>query len=104
MVCNCRCSRFRTPRSAPISPHDRVSNQHRALQWLTRQSSDRNRASTTPRVEERLECRETNAAWVWGSPWDVERAPRKFGWWGAKQAEEKNTPLTMSDFNFPQFT
>jgi hypothetical protein len=70
----------------------------------TRRSSDRKRASAALRVEERHDCRGTNAVWAWGSPPWVERAPRKFGWWGAKQVEAKKSPLTVSAFSFPQFT
>jgi hypothetical protein len=56
----------------------------------TRRSSDRKRALATLRVEERHDCRGTNAVWAWGSPPWVERAPRKFGWWGAKQVEARS--------------
>jgi hypothetical protein len=42
---------------------------------------------------------------VWVSRWDMERAPRKLGWWGAKRVEKRGErKLTMSAFNFPQFT
>jgi hypothetical protein len=76
----------------------------RAVKVPTRRSSDRKRASAALRVEERHDHRGTNAVWAWGSPPWVRRAPRKFGWWGAKQVEAKNTPLTISAFSFPQFT
>jgi hypothetical protein len=76
----------------------------RAVKGLTRRSSDRKRAPAAPREEERHDCRGTDAVWAWGSPPWVERAPRKFGWWGAKQVEAKNTPLTISALSFPQFT
>ena len=35
-----------------------------------------------------LDCQGTSVVRVWGSPWDMERAPRKLGWWGAKRVDE----------------
>ena len=91
--------------SPPFHHATSCPTRHRAdAMGSTRRSSDRKRASAALRVEERHDRRGTNAVWAWGSPPWVERAPRKFGWWGAKQVEAKNTPLTISAFNFPQFT
>jgi hypothetical protein len=90
-----------------LSPHFTTQlrvQPSRAVRGLTRRSSDRKRAPATPRMEERHDYRGTNAVWAWGSPPWVERAPRKFGWWGAKQVEAMNTPLTISALSFPQFT
>jgi len=42
---------------------------------------------TTPRSEWK-NALGTNVVRVWRSPWDVERAPRKLGWWDAKRVDE----------------
>jgi hypothetical protein len=98
------CGHVCTPCSAPHFTTQLRVQPGRAVKGPTRRSSDRKRASAALRVEERHDHRGTNAVWAWGSPPRVERAPRKFGWWGAKQVEAKNTPLTISAFSFPQFT
>jgi len=90
---------FRTPHSAPhFTTQTSCPTNTGCMQWSTRRSNDRKRAKTTPRVEERLDCQGTDVARVWGSPWDVERAPRKLGWWGAKRVSGKGD--TTHDIGF----
>jgi hypothetical protein len=39
---------------------------------------------------------------VWGSPWDMERAPRKLGWWGCETSRGKRGTQTHDvGFQFP---
>ena len=71
------------------------------LQWPTRRSSDRQRAQTAPRVEERLDFRERTRYGL--GVLHKERAPRKLGV-GCETSRGKETPLTVSAFSLPQFT
>jgi len=73
------------------------------MQWSMRRSSDRKRATTAPRVEERLGFRERTQSGL-GVLQQLGESPQKIGWWGAKRVEETETRLTMSAFNLPQFT
>ena len=84
------CGHVCTPCSAPHFTTQLRVQPGRAVKGPTRRSSDRKRASAALRVEERHDHRGTNAVWAWGSPPRVERAPRKFGWWGAKQVEARS--------------
>ena len=62
----------------PISPRTTCPTMTGRLQWTTRRSSDRKRARTSSRVEERLDCRGRRKYADLGFS-TLERAPRKFG-------------------------
>lgn len=86
----------------PISPRNRVSNQHRAFAKVraaikrptTR--ADHTTGRRTPRLSR------TDAVRAWGSP-HKERAPRKLGV-GCETSRGKETRLTMSPLSLPQLT
>ena len=86
------CFFFRTPRSAPhFTTQPRVQPNTERMQWGQRgDQATENARYATPRSgwKNALDCQGTNVVRVWGSPWDVERAPRKLGWWGAKRVDE----------------
>ncbi len=96
----------------PIFPHSSLSPPfHHAttcptiterMQGPTRRSSDRKRAQTTSRVEERLDCRERTQSGL--GVLHHGESPQKIGWWGAKRVYEKEAKLTVSAFSLPQFT
>ena len=94
---------FRTPRSAPISPRNRVSNHD----WTC--VADRT-AIKRPKTRAVLvtggrtsRLSRTNAVRVWGSPWDRREPPEN---WvvGCETSRGKERSLTLSAFNRPQFT
>ena len=77
----------------------------RRLQWSLRRSSDRNRASDravggrTPRCRGLTQRRGFGVLHgIWREP------PENWESGGAKRAGKKETQLTISAFNFPQFT
>ena len=59
------------------------------LLWSVRRSSDRKRAQTSSRVEERLDCREQTQC-GFGVLHGIGESPQKIGWWGAKREEERS--------------
>ena len=81
--------------SPPFHHTTSCPTKHRAdATGSTRRSSDRKRASYDPRHgwKNALDCRGTNVERVWGSPWDVERAPRK--WDGGVRNEQRKVDAT----------
>ena len=83
---------FRTPRSAPhFTTQPRAQPFTGRVQWGRRgDQAAENVRHKTPRHRWKSApgCRGATMVQVWGSPWHVERAPRKLGWWGAKRVEE----------------
>jgi len=85
---------FRTPRSAPLfTAQPRVQPDTVRMQLGQRgDQATENARYATPRheLEERPGLsKEQNVVRVWGSPWLMERAPRKLGCGGAKRVEER---------------
>ena len=87
----------------PISPRTACPTRTGRVQWTTRRSSDRKRARSSSRVEERLDCRERTQC-GFGVLHEIGESPQKIGWWGAKREGGKKRSLTLSAFNRPQFT
>ena len=81
--------------SPPFHHTTSCPTKHRAAATgSTRRSSDRKRAPYDPRHgwKNALDCRGTNVERVWGSPWDLERAPRK--WDGGVRNEQRKVDAT----------
>ena len=97
---------LRTPRSAPHFTHNRRSNQHRGA--CNGHNGGQKTGTKRPalRVEEHLACQGLRSGVDLGFSMRLgERAPRKFGVVGCEASRGKHeTSLTVSAFNFPQFT
>lgn len=97
---------FRTPRSAPHFTRYQRSNQPagRTMESMGGQAACHPILSC-PQGKNASIVEDSARVRVWGSPWDLERAPRKFGVVGCEtSSRNQETPLTVSALSLPQFT